>query len=163
MTQRIIHREIISAVLYKHAITDPVIALARALVPRLGPGDFVDTEKFQAAIKRSQELCDKHQKNDDLAGLAQSHFAIGICHLILDSGDDALESFQICAEMAEAQNERITRAWALAFHGLTKSELYELLREDGQREIVRARELFGDEKHQIGVNVIDERFRGKSN
>ena len=113
---------------------------------------------MEASIKRGQELLAERQKEDDLAGLAQSHFAIGICHLILDSGDDALESFQICAEMAEAQNESITRAWALAFHGLTKSALYELLREDGQREIRRARELFDGEGHQIGNNAIDKRF-----
>ncbi len=158
-----IHREIIMAVLDEQALTDEVIVLARKLVPQLTPGDFVDRQKIEMAIGRCQELGAKHQKNDELTALAQSHFAIGICHLILDSGDDSLESFQICAEMSESQNERITQGWALAFHGLTKGALYELLKEDGRKDIDRAREMFDDEDHQLGINAIDERFRGMSN
>lgn len=157
------HRQVIDGVIHNRSISDPVITLARDLIPVISPAASDESAKIDSAIARASELCLEYNDSGDLALLAQAHFSLGICQLIINSGDDALESFQICAEMAESQNDCVTQAWALAFHGLTKRSLYELLQEDGRREIERARELFADENHQIGVKALEKRFHGMSN
>lgn len=158
------HIENVMGVLHDDTLADPVINIARQALS----GSAVEAEledelsertALEEALERAEERLLHWEHTDDLENIARGHWAVALAHLALSDADAALEHFQIAAEMAEAQGDVTTQAWALAFHGLTKMSQFEMLQDEGEEEIEEAKRLLEETDNMLGVSAIHERVR----
>lgn len=164
LIEKLAHVENVLSVLHDDTIADPVITVARQALS--GGGALAELEEslteeqsLQEALKRAKETLARSRTPGDPDKMAKAHFSVGVCYLALSQGEEALESFLTCSELAETAGDRNTEAWGLAYHGLTKMALFEHLREEGQRELKTASQIFEEEDNMLGVSAIHERLR----
>ena len=150
--------------LYDDTLTDDTLkygreALNGGAVDADAIEEITEEKAVRNAIDRAEETLKRWKTLGDLRKISAAHWALGVAHLALKHDEAALEHLQICAEMAEANNDNTTRAWALGYHGLAKIALFENLRDEGKKEVETAKRILEEENNMLAACAINERMR----